>query len=113
MINKCILSYCISSNIRCKFAIHKPHSPTYLDYVLFTNRLELFTMRGVNSQINWDGGDAFVGACYPVGLCFNFCPYFIKIHKLLSFAVQEFSIFYTHGQKDRHKGEKENVKLKR
>ncbi len=61
-------------------------------------------MWGVNPQVNWDGRDAFVGACYPVGLCLDFCPHFIKIHKLLPFAVQKFSIFYTQGQRDRHKG---------
>lgn len=61
------------------------------------------TVWGVNPQVNWNGRDAFVGSCYPVGLGLNFCPHFFKIHKLLPFAVQEFSIFYTQGQKDIHK----------
>lgn len=57
-------------------------------------------MWGVDPQINRDGRDAFVGACYPVSLRLNFRPHFIKIHKLLSFAVQEFGIFYNQGQSD-------------
>lgn len=62
---------------------------------VYTLRPVFITMWGVDPQVNWDGRDAFVGACYPVGLCLNFRPHFIKIHKLLPFAVQEFSIFYT------------------
>lgn len=50
-------------------------------------------MWGVDSQVNWDGRDAFVGARYPVGLGLNFQPDLIKIHKLLPLAVQELSIF--------------------
>ncbi len=61
----------------------------------FTIRNESITVWGVNPQVNWDGRDAFVGACYPVGLCLNFRPHFIEIHKLLPFAVKEFGIFYT------------------
>lgn len=62
---------------------------------VLTMRLVFITMWWVNPQVNWDGGDAFVGACYPVRLRLNFRPHFIKIHKLLPLAVQEFSIFYT------------------
>lgn len=45
------------------------------------------TMWGVDPQINWDGRDAFVGACYPVSFSLNFRPYFFEVHKLLSLAV--------------------------
>lgn len=68
-------------------------------YVLLTIRLMLITMWGIDSQVNWDGRDAFVGACYPVSLRLNFRPHFIKIHEFLSFAVQEFSIFYIYRDK--------------
>ena len=71
---------------------------------VFTIRLVSITVWGVDSQVNWDGRDAFVGACYPVSLRLNFRPHFIKIHKLLSFAVQEFSIFYTNKDKVTHIG---------
>lgn len=76
-------------------------------------RLVSITVWGVDPQVNWDGGNAFVGACYPVGLCLNFRPHFIKIHKLLPFAVQEFRIFYTQGQRDKHKGRLEGQKEER
>lgn len=64
-----------------------------------TIRLVSFTVWGVDPQVNWDWGDAFVGARYPVGLRLNFRSHLIKIHKLLPFAVQEFGIFYTKGQR--------------
>lgn len=67
---------------------------------MFTQRLASITVWGVNPQVNWDGRDAFVGARYPVSLRFNFLPHFLEIHKLLPFAVQEFGIFYTQGQRD-------------
>lgn len=53
------------------------------------------TVWGKHPKVNWDGRDAFIGACYPVSLRLDFRPHFIKIHELLCFAVQEFSIFYT------------------
>lgn len=48
-----------------------------------------------NPQVDGDGRDALVGASYPVGLGLDFRAYLVEIHKLLSFAVQEFSIFCT------------------
>lgn len=53
-----------------------------------------------NPQVNRDGGDAFVGACYPVGLGLDFCAHLVEINKFLPFAVQEFRIFCTQNQKD-------------
>lgn len=80
----------------------------FLDFVIkVSKRLVSITVWGVHPQVNWDRRDAFVGACYPVGLCLNFCPHFIKIHELLSFAVQEFSIFYTQWQGNVYKGDGE------
>lgn len=77
--------------------------------VCFAVTLVSITVWGVDSQVNWDGRDAFVGACYPVSLCLNFRPHLIKIHKLLPFAVQEFSIFCTNRAKATHRkgGERE------
>lgn len=81
---------------------------------MFTQRLASITVWGVNPQVNWDGRDAFVGARYPVSLRFNFLPHFLEIHKLLPFAVQEFGIFYTQGQRDTQKGRvKEENRTKR
>lgn len=72
-----------------------------------TTRLVSITMWRVNPQVDWDGGDAFVGARYPVRLRLNFRPHFIKIHKLLPLAVQEFGIFYTNRDNVKHRrGEK-------
>lgn len=83
---------------------------TCLQSVCFAIRLVSITVWGVHPQVNRDRRDAFVGACYPVGLCLNFRPHFFEIHKLLPFAVQEFGIFYTEGQRDAHKGREEGEK---
>jgi len=78
----------------------------------FSRRRESITVWGVDPQVNRDGRDAFVGARYPFGLCLNLRPHFIKIHKLLPFAVQEFSIFYTQGQKGINRGRVERKSQK-
>lgn len=57
-----------------------------------------------NPQVNRDGGDAFVGACYPVSLGLDLCAHLVKIDKFLPFAVQEFRIFCTQSQKDVQEG---------
>lgn len=54
-------------------------------------------MWGENAQVDGDGRDALVGARYPVGLGLDFRAHLVKIHKLLSFAVQEFGIFCMQG----------------
>lgn len=55
---------------------------------------ECVTIRGVDTEVNGDGGDALVGAGKPVSLCFNLQTDLIKVHKLTSLTVQELCIFY-------------------
>lgn len=82
------------------------------------------TIWRINPQVNGDRRNAFIGSCDSVGFWLNFRPHFVKIHKLLSFAVKEFSIFYTEGQRGMYKtwvetegmkrmnGEKRNLNLR-
>ena len=45
------------------------------------------TVRGVDPEVDGDGGDALVGACDPVGLRLNLRPDLLKVHKLPPFTV--------------------------
>lgn len=54
---------------------------------------ERVTVRGVDAQVDGDGGDALVGAGDPVGLGFDLQPDLLKVHKLASLAVKELCIF--------------------
>lgn len=71
------------------------------------------TIRRINPQVNGDRRNAFIGSCDSVGFWLNFHPHFIKIHKLLSFAVKEFSIFCTEGQRGMYKMWVETAGMKR
>lgn len=121
----------LTMNLWCMTNVYCPNEKSMFTVSVLTVRLVFITMWWVNPQVNWDGGDAFVGACYPVRLRLDFRPHFVKIHKLLPLAVQEFSIFYTNmgqceakagggdreGQRQRNRreerGKKGNIKLKR
>lgn len=54
---------------------------------------ELRTVRGVNTQVDGDGGDAFVGPCDTVRLCLDLLANLIEVCELLPFAMEEFSPF--------------------
>lgn len=55
---------------------------------------ECATVRGVDTQVDGDGGDALVGAGKPVSFCFNLQTDLLKVHKLTSLTVQELCILY-------------------
>ena len=52
------------------------------------------TIRGVDTEVDGDRGDALVGAGETLGLCFNLLTDFFKVHKLAALTVQELGIFY-------------------
>lgn len=54
---------------------------------------ECVTIRGVDTEVDGDGGDALVGAGEPLGLRFNLQTDLVKVHKLSSLTVQELCIF--------------------
>lgn len=66
-----------------------------------------------NPQVNRGGRDAFVGACRPVGLGLDFCAHLVEIDKFLPFAVHEFRIFCTQGQKDVREGREGQKRTKK
>lgn len=55
---------------------------------------ECATVRGVDTQVDGDGGDALVGAGKPVSFCFYLQADLLKVHKLTSLTVQELCILY-------------------
>lgn len=52
------------------------------------------TVRGVNPQVDGDGGDAFVGPCDTVRLSLDLLADLIEVGELFPFAVEEFSPFW-------------------
>ncbi len=53
------------------------------------------TIRGVDTEVDGDRGDALVGSGEPVSLCFNLQTDLVKVHKLTSLTVQELCILCT------------------
>ena len=53
------------------------------------------TIRGVDTEVDGDGGDALVGSGDPLSLRFNLQTDLIKVHKLTALTVQELCILYT------------------
>lgn len=58
------------------------------------------TIRGVDTEVDRDGGDALVGSSEPVSLRFNLQTDLIKVHKLTSLTVQELCILYMETMRD-------------
>lgn len=58
------------------------------------------TVRGVDAEVDGDGGDALVGSRDPVSFCFNLQTHLIKVHKLASLTVQELGILYMEKMRD-------------
>lgn len=53
------------------------------------------TVRGVDTEVDRDGGDSLVGSSDSVGLCFNLLTDLVEVHKLATLTVQELCILYT------------------
>lgn len=52
------------------------------------------TIRGVDTEVDGDRGDAFVGSSETVCFRFDLLADLIKVYKLPSFTVQELGILY-------------------
>lgn len=61
--------------------------------VFIYNKTIMLTIWRIYSQVNGNVGNTLVTTSNTVSFSFNFSTDFIKIHKLLSLAVQEFPTF--------------------